>query len=195
MDKIDKMDNIYKIENQYLISPVFSLLSIFNLARIKKKLSLLVNPMFLLFLLFLVLFCILGGFVYLCIYGQNKMEDSKQLVMMSNATVVDNSTGYKHCSRMKVGGRYIKVCDIIYMTPLQYEFNNETKYIKYNSSIQYYVNNTIYISITKISGEPMDYTETELYLEGDTAFSAGAGCTIVTALGIILFVIFLVYFK
>lgn len=132
-----------------------------------------------LILLFIILFIIFGSLVYLCVYGRNKMEDSKKLVMTIDAVVTNNSTSYETCRRRERNKRRETICVTRFKTPLNYTFNNQTKNTIYDSTKYYLKDQNIAISISKETGNPMEYQQTKLYIEGDDTLVGGIiGCCI-----------------
>lgn len=101
--------------------------------------------------------CIIGVLAYSIVNGKNIIKDSKSLVLSVEAIAIDDPFSYTVCSRS---------CWVMYMTTLNYTFNNETMSAKYNSIHKHLKNDKFNLTVCKSTGVPQQYDQTKLYKKG-----------------------------
>ena len=114
----------------------------------------------------------LGVLTYLIISGESMIDDSRDLVMPVDVMAISRPT-------IVQGGCAKGACSTLYVTTVRYTFNNQTKEEPYTSSTPYFTGDNFTITISKSSGIPLRFKESELYHDGYARNTAGIVCIII----------------
>lgn len=125
-----------------------------NINKIKRK----IKVVFCTLLTVTIIFSGIGFTAYLIGDGQNKMNQSKKLVMPVEAIAMNNSNSYRTCEQ--------RICITTFVTSVRYTFNNQSINEPYESPYQYFINDKLNITISKSTGLPQLYDNTKLYARG-----------------------------